>query len=247
MSRQAEAARLRERVAELESMLGECYVLSVADTDGDPPERRWEDAVRAVGKLRRDYDDCLDKLPDEPKRDEAGLREAATFVEALGPIIDLLDLDGFDGEAECLRDLRTALTAHPAPSEPEGDALRDALLELHDTVWKDECSATYCACQAGGMVYLAAKKVDALKAEPEAPAAPPQIPTEMQLQAARNEGYQRAIEEHHLQAPAAPKEPPSYPLCRPRCVRCGREITRPQTYLQAALGCPVCLPAQRRP
>ena len=147
MSRQAEAARLRERVAELESMLGECYVLSGADTDGDPPERRWEDAVRAVGKLRRDYDDCLDKLPDEPKRDEAGLREAATFVEALGPIIDLLDLDGFDGEAECLRDLRTALTAHPAPSEPEGDALRDALLELHDTVWKDECSATYCACQ----------------------------------------------------------------------------------------------------
>ena len=72
--------------------------------------------------------DIIDRIPSpdagEPKRDEAGLREAATFVEALGPIIDLLDLDGFDGEAECLRDLRTALAAHPAPSEPEGKALQ---------------------------------------------------------------------------------------------------------------------------
>jgi len=79
--------------------------------------RAYEAAQRKVGALEQQ----LACTPDEPKRDEAALREAATFVEALGPIIDLLDLDGFDGEAECLRDLRTALAAHPAPSEPEGD------------------------------------------------------------------------------------------------------------------------------
>jgi len=71
-----------------------------------------------------------DRIPEQP-RDEAALREAATFVEALGPIIDLLDLDGFDGEAECLRDLRTALAAHPAPSEPEGGAPVSLEVRVH--------------------------------------------------------------------------------------------------------------------
>jgi hypothetical protein len=69
-------------------------------------------------------------------------------------------LEGVQHEIE-----RAALAAtQPSP-------LLAALLELHDAVWKDECSATYCACQSGGMVYLAARNVDALRAatQPEAP------------------------------------------------------------------------------
>ena len=115
--------------------------------------------------------DIIDRIPSpdagEPKRDEAGLREAATFVEALGPIIDLLDLDGFDGEAECLRDLRTALAAHPAPSEPEG--------EVRPCRWKSESTAYrgYSWCETCGSYSPC--PYDS-KPESELPATPPESP-----------------------------------------------------------------------
>ena len=38
-------------------MLGECFVLSGADTDGDGWEYNWPHAVEAVRELRKDYDE----------------------------------------------------------------------------------------------------------------------------------------------------------------------------------------------
>ena len=44
-------------------MLGECYVLSGADTDGNPPEsvHVWPGAVEAVRELREDYDEVCEE------------------------------------------------------------------------------------------------------------------------------------------------------------------------------------------
>ncbi|MBS1831242.1 MAG: hypothetical protein JST65_00935 [Acidobacteria bacterium] len=57
---QRREAEMQAEIDRLRNMLGECYVLSGADTDGDPPERHAETAVRAVGDLRRDYDENED-------------------------------------------------------------------------------------------------------------------------------------------------------------------------------------------
>jgi len=113
--------------------------------------------------------DILDRIPSpdagEQPRDEAGLREAATFVEALGPIIDLLELDGFDGEAECLRDLRAALAAHPAPARPCRWGLDGEDGVSGDAVCR-ECG------QKGTGPYVS---TECPRAHP-APAAPPESP-----------------------------------------------------------------------
>ena len=49
-----EARRERD---EARRMLGECYVLSGADTDGNDWPHLWPHAVRAVAELRADYDE----------------------------------------------------------------------------------------------------------------------------------------------------------------------------------------------
>jgi hypothetical protein len=55
------AERAERERDEARRMLGECYVLSGADTDGNPPEsiHVWPHAVQAVRELREDYDDEL--------------------------------------------------------------------------------------------------------------------------------------------------------------------------------------------
>ena len=52
----AEARRERD---EARQMLGECYVLSGADTDGDGWEHTWRGAVREVRTLRDQYDEMV--------------------------------------------------------------------------------------------------------------------------------------------------------------------------------------------
>lgn len=58
-----EAERERD---EARRMLGECYVLSGADTDGNPPEsvHVWPNAVQAVRELREDYDEACEDAMD---------------------------------------------------------------------------------------------------------------------------------------------------------------------------------------
>lgn len=57
----AKALRDQEaEIARLRGLLGKCYAISGADTDGDPPKRHADHALRAVTDLRRDYDEVLD-------------------------------------------------------------------------------------------------------------------------------------------------------------------------------------------
>lgn len=48
---------MRRERDEARRMLGECYVLSGADTDGNDWPHLWPHAVRAVAELRADYDE----------------------------------------------------------------------------------------------------------------------------------------------------------------------------------------------
>jgi hypothetical protein len=108
-----------------------------------------------------------DALKSQPPPD--GLREALEFVEFhLGEAISTV-VNGRGDPVPKLESMRERVRSALAATQPS--PLLAALLELHDAVWKDECSATYCACQSGGMVYLAARNVDALRAatQPEAP------------------------------------------------------------------------------
>ena len=52
-----EARRERD---EARRMLGECYVLSGADTDGNGWTHLWPHAVRAVAELRADFDEACE-------------------------------------------------------------------------------------------------------------------------------------------------------------------------------------------
>lgn len=54
-----------DEVTLLRQMLGECYVLAGADTNGDDPARHYRSAVEAVRELREDYDQALTELPQE--------------------------------------------------------------------------------------------------------------------------------------------------------------------------------------
>jgi hypothetical protein len=58
-----EAVRLTQERDEARRMLGECYVLSGADTDGNEPGsgHLWPYAVQEVRQLRQDYDEALDE------------------------------------------------------------------------------------------------------------------------------------------------------------------------------------------
>lgn len=49
---------MRRERDEARRMLGECYVLSGADTDGDDWSHLWRHAVRAVAEMRADYDEA---------------------------------------------------------------------------------------------------------------------------------------------------------------------------------------------
>lgn len=66
-------------IARLRGLLGQCFVLAGADTDGDPPERHADDAVRAVGDLRLDYDEN----EDWQGRALAAEKDAARYLSAL--------------------------------------------------------------------------------------------------------------------------------------------------------------------
>lgn len=48
---------LRKERDEAREMLGECFVLSGADTDGDGWRHNWPYAVLEVKRLRQDYDE----------------------------------------------------------------------------------------------------------------------------------------------------------------------------------------------
>ena len=99
----ARTERERER-DEARRMLGECYVLSGADTDGNPPEsvHVWPGAVEAVRELREDYDEVCE--------------------EAHGP-------DGFVKQIDTLTAERDRLARIPAvecgDEDPPGEWLRD--------------------------------------------------------------------------------------------------------------------------
>jgi len=66
-------------IVRLRGLLGECYAISGADTDGEPPERYADIAVQAVKDLRQDYDDVLD-WQDRAEKAEALLREVLLLL-----------------------------------------------------------------------------------------------------------------------------------------------------------------------
>lgn len=78
----------------------------------------------------------------------------------------LMSLSRIRPSEECLswaRNAHLAGVTHGA----ERAAHRE-LLALYLAVWTDECSATYCAGQRGGLVHLAAQQVHAVLGEPRA-------------------------------------------------------------------------------
>lgn len=70
----ARAKKAEAERDEARKMLGECYVLSGADTDGNKPGsgHLWSYAVQEVRQLREDYDEGLDESGELEKK----LREA---------------------------------------------------------------------------------------------------------------------------------------------------------------------------
>ena len=82
-------ATLARQLAEAKAMLGQCYVMAGADTDGDAPERHAMDALRAVTDLRRDYDaageECYGRNGWQTRAEQAEsqLAEAKAEIERL--------------------------------------------------------------------------------------------------------------------------------------------------------------------
>lgn len=91
VARAEELERLRADVARLTTerdtarqMLGECYVLSGADTDGDGWQHNWPHAVEAVRELRRDYDgDRTRQDQDEARVRVADLESRPTYADGV--------------------------------------------------------------------------------------------------------------------------------------------------------------------
>lgn len=94
------AAKVAARLAAVEAerdearrMLGECYVLSGADTDGNEPGsgHLWPTAVDAVRELRKDYDEACDAEYEAVRERNMYEARAAESAGGLAAAIDERD------------------------------------------------------------------------------------------------------------------------------------------------------------
>lgn len=104
----AELDQLRQRLAEAEAQLAECFRLGGADNDGNGESWQAQRAVESVRNLRKDYDDACEEM-----YGEGGLNKRAEQAEAK---LALAEQDARRWRDRCV-DYRTAYWRPTQPYE----------------------------------------------------------------------------------------------------------------------------------